>query len=88
MLSHLEGQDTGTGRSSPGLLKRCLFIQNGSLASRSERKVLAVGAAHSQHLPLLMSAFGASSQSMHRRLRSPESIAGNKSRVLCYSSWA
>jgi len=57
---------------SSGLLKRCLFIQNGSLASRSERKVRAVGAAHSPHLPLLMSAFGASSQSMHRLLRSPE----------------
>src|SRR5581483_11418364 len=33
-----------------------------------ERKVLAVGAAHRQHLPLPVSACGASSQSTHRLL--------------------
>ncbi|HZO73971.1 MAG TPA: hypothetical protein VFB60_17335, partial [Ktedonobacteraceae bacterium] len=33
-----------------------------------------VGSAHRQHLPLPVSAFGASSQSVQRRLRSPESL--------------
>jgi len=35
-----------------------------------ERKVLAMGCAHRQHLPLSVSVCGASSQSMQRRLRS------------------
>ncbi|HZO70911.1 MAG TPA: hypothetical protein VFB60_01840 [Ktedonobacteraceae bacterium] len=49
------------------------FFQTERLASEPfERKVLAVGAAHRQHLPLPVNAFGASSQSVQRRLRNPE----------------
>ncbi|HZO75324.1 MAG TPA: hypothetical protein VFB60_24170 [Ktedonobacteraceae bacterium] len=49
------------------------FLQTERLASEPfERKVLAVGAAHRQHLPLPVNAFGASSQSVQRRLRNPD----------------
>src|SRR5579883_1116326 len=45
-----------------GLRKSCLFIQNGSHASRSGEE--------GQHLPLPVSACGASSRRVQRRLRS------------------
>src|SRR5581483_4489560 len=49
------------------------FFQTERLASEPfERKVLAVGAAHRQHLPLPVNACGARSQSVQRRLRNPE----------------
>ncbi|HZO72488.1 MAG TPA: hypothetical protein VFB60_09820, partial [Ktedonobacteraceae bacterium] len=52
-------------------------FQTERLASEPfERKVLAVGAAHRQHLPLPVSAEGARSQSVQRLLRNPEQLQG------------
>ncbi|HZO75555.1 MAG TPA: hypothetical protein VFB60_25345 [Ktedonobacteraceae bacterium] len=54
-----------------GFLKRCLFIPNGSHASRSGEEGARRRRAHAWHLPLPVSAFGASSQSLRRRLQRP-----------------
>jgi len=54
-------------------------FQTERLASEPfERKVLAVGCAHRQHLPLPVSAEGARSQRVQRLLRNPEQIFGSR----------